>query len=202
MLMDIEKMLAGIREAGERYESSPRRPRPPMLMVWDGDAGEYVEARGKTCTALCASETRGRKAGDICGQRATQRIGDSPVCPHHYERAANHHFEMDIEERRRRFAIMEKTEAELKAAAKRLDAIARDRGLIYYVARADGLIKIGTSRQIAQRFRALKVRRSPGFSMSHRARRVTVLVRARTWSSVRATDIRRGIRTARLRCRP
>lgn len=126
-----------------------------MLVVWDHDAGGYVPATKEFCTARWASKNFHPRRGEVCGREASERVGDVWVCDHHYRRALNwHHEEIGRENRaNREFDIRQKLRHEEEM--RRWDATGSQ--IVYYVRRtSDGLIKIGTSTNTAQRMAALR----------------------------------------------
>jgi hypothetical protein len=112
-----------------------------------------------TCTARWATGGGAHRAGDLCGQPATERVGDSDLCPYHFGRALDWFYKRRIElpaERQR-----EHEESLRQAAADRRLA-AEARSIVYYLHRpADGLIKIGTSTDHKARFSDLRREHGP-----------------------------------------
>ncbi len=107
-----------------------------------------------TCAARWATGNGAHRAGDLCGQPATERVGDSDLCPYHFGRALDWFYRRRIElpaERQREH------EESLRQAAEARRLAAEARGIVYYLHRsADGLIKIGTSTDHKTRFGDLR----------------------------------------------
>jgi hypothetical protein len=107
-----------------------------------------------TCTARWATGNGAHRAGDLCGQPATERVGDSDLCPYHFGRALDWFYKRRIElpaERQREH------EESLRQAADAARLAAELRSIVYYLHRpADGLIKIGTSTDHKARFGDLR----------------------------------------------
>jgi T5orf172 domain len=107
-----------------------------------------------TCTARWATGDGAHRAGDLCGAPATERVGDSDLCPYHFGRALDWFYKRRIElpaERQREH------EESLRQAAEARRLAAEARSIVYYLHRpADGLIKIGTSTDHRTRFRDLR----------------------------------------------
>jgi hypothetical protein len=107
-----------------------------------------------TCTARWATGDGAHRAGDLCGDPATERVGDSDLCPYHFGRALDWFYRRRIElpaEHQREH------EESLRQAAEATRLAAEARSIIYYLHRpADGLIKIGTSTAHKTRFSDLR----------------------------------------------
>lgn len=158
-----------------------------LLVIWDESQGQYVQMPENVCLARWATGTLDRfgqidhSGGDICGREATDEVGDTPMCPHHHERAMKwldkerdrdayeRRVELEEElarERDRRAwpqAALEAKEKELRKWQRRLereeyriDQRLEQFCVIYYVRRADGLIKIGTTRELVNRMSSLQ----------------------------------------------
>jgi hypothetical protein len=107
-----------------------------------------------TCTARWATGNGTHRAGDLCGEPATERVGDSDLCPYHFRRALDWFYKRRIElpEERQR-----EHEESLRRAAGSARLAAEARSIVYYLHRpADGLIKIGTSTDHKKRFSDLR----------------------------------------------
>jgi len=154
---------------------------PPLLVAFDPVAGEYRRAEG-ICTAQWAQAQRGRIAGHICGREAGEQIGDVWLCEYHYQRARQWFKEVmpridrnqtiehlntiqaevsrrareDHNERMRLQYEEASRQRELDKERVRAEIAARaGRNLVYYLRRADGSIKIGTSGNVLSRASAL-----------------------------------------------
>jgi hypothetical protein len=133
-------------------------PHRPQLFVYDPGRGDYAEAGPDVCTARWAAGNGRHAAGDLCSAPATEHIGDSPVCHHHYERAMDwyHKYRADLPEQVRRTV----DEANRAAAEKaRLDAEARS--IVYFLRREDGMIKIGVTGGYRHRLSSLQREHGP-----------------------------------------
>lgn len=112
-----------------------------------------------TCTARWATGGGAHRAGDLCGQPATERVGDSDLCPYHFGRALDWFYKRRIElpkEHQRQH------EESLRQAAEARRLAAEARSIVYYLHRpADGLIKIGTSTDHKSRFSDLRREHGP-----------------------------------------
>jgi hypothetical protein len=107
-----------------------------------------------TCTARWATGNGAHRAGDLCGEPATERVGDSDLCPHHFGRALDWFYKRRIElpEERQR-----EHEESLRRAAEARRLAAEARSIVYYLHRPpNGLIKIGTSTDHKARFSSLR----------------------------------------------
>jgi len=112
-----------------------------------------------TCTARWATGNGAHRAGDPCGEPATERVGDSDLCPYHFGRALDWFYKRKIElpEQRQR-----EHEESLQRAAEARRLAAEARSIVYYLHRpADGLIKIGTSTNHKTRFSKLRYEHGP-----------------------------------------
>jgi hypothetical protein len=146
--------------------------RQPVLLVWDYDRQEYVIGVTRVCMALWASASSGHAKGDVCGEEPAHRVGDVPVCQHHYDRAEEWAWKVardehiavererdELEEERARWGTVlarrEKRRREIAAHAR-----AREReaaSLVYYIRRvSDGMVKIGFSSAISTRLSDLE----------------------------------------------
>lgn len=164
---------------------------PPLLMMFDPDAGEYREA-SRRCSALWAVATEGRDRGRHCAELATHQMADVLLCEHHYRRmrdwmntrdqrdqlaairtAQIAHEEQTrlARERTKQQRGLDKETARQRIALAKEEARERARAeeaaraeasLVYYVMRdSDSLIKIGTSRTLAKRLVTLKRESGP-----------------------------------------
>ena len=106
-----------------------------------------------TCTARWATGNGTHRTGDLCGRPATERVGDSDLCPHHFGRALDWFYKRRIELPAERQCEHEES---LRQAAEARRLAAEARSIVYYLRRADGLIKIGTSTSHQTRFADLR----------------------------------------------
>jgi hypothetical protein len=107
-----------------------------------------------TCTARWATGNGAHQAGDLCGQPATETIGDVDLCPHHFRRALDWFYKRRIELPKEH---QREHEESLRQAAEARRLAAEARSIVYYLHRpADGLIKIGTSTNHKARFSVLR----------------------------------------------
>jgi Meiotically up-regulated gene 113 len=112
------------------------------------------EERGVTCTARWATGGSAHRAGDLCGQPATERVGDSDLCPYHFGRALDWFYKRKIELPKE---LQREHEESLRQAAEARRLAAEARSIVYYLQRADGLIKIGFSTSYPTRLKSLRV---------------------------------------------
>jgi hypothetical protein len=108
-----------------------------------------------TCTARWATGSGAHRAGDLCGDPATERVGDSDLCPYHFDRALSWFYRRRIElpaEHQREH------EESLRQAAEASRLAAEARSIVYYLRRADGLIKIGFSARYPARLNSLRAK--------------------------------------------
>lgn len=112
-----------------------------------------------TCTARWATGNGAHQAGDLCGQPATETIGDIDLCPHHFRRALDWFYKRRIELPKEH---QREHEESLRQAAEARRLAAEARSIVYYLHRpADGLIKIGTSIDHKSRFSDLRREHGP-----------------------------------------
>lgn len=154
---------------------------PPVLMVLDPDRGEYVKSECR-CTARWAGDGDGFSAGQICGRPVTHNVADLWVCEQHFKRLrwwmhdrdgrttaallnqAHEVHKLEAELARERHQEAMRHQRELAAQQRVLDRqrvlaedVARaESSVVYYAQRSDGLIKIGTSRNLEGRLVTLK----------------------------------------------
>lgn len=154
---------------------------PPVLMVLDPDSGEYVKSECR-CTARWAGDGDGFSAGQICGRPVTHNVADLWVCEQHFKRLRwwmhdrdgrttaallnqaheVHRLETKLARERHQEALQQ--QRELARERRDLDrqrilaeeAARAESSVVYYAQRPDGLIKVGTSRSLAQRLLTLK----------------------------------------------
>jgi hypothetical protein len=106
------------------------------------------------CGARWATTSASHRAGDLCGQPATETIGDVALCPHHFQRALGWFY-------RRKIELPEQVQREASAARLRAAHQARleaeARSIVYATRRtSDGLIKIGTTAHYRKRMTDLR----------------------------------------------
>lgn len=107
-----------------------------------------------TCTARWATGDGAHRAGDLCGEPATERVGDSDLCPYHFGRAFDWFYKRRIELPKEH---QREHEESLRQAAEATRLAAEARSIVYYLHRpADDLIKIGTSTAHKTRFSDLR----------------------------------------------
>jgi hypothetical protein len=111
---------------------------PVFVMAYDTALGRYTESREPMCMTRWQSSGLGHAAGQLCGHAVVKTIGDTELCQHHYNRAA----EWQHAELRRQSADDDADGWHVET--RRWDAVASE--ITYYVRRSsDGLIKIGTT---------------------------------------------------------
>lgn len=115
-------------------------PHRPLFAVYDPAQGKYTEADLGVCTARWATGNGRHAAGDLCGAPAAERVGDTELCHHHYERAMDwyHKYRADLPEQNR--LMIEEAN---RAAAEKARLAAEARSIVYFLRREDGMIKIG-----------------------------------------------------------
>lgn len=106
------------------------------------------------CGARWASAGFDHEPGGQCGREVTERIGDTWVCLHHYQRA----WRMTVAPWKRDFlaTVEQEVARRLAEVAEIRETARREKSVVYYVRRADGLIKIGTTRKFARRMSDLR----------------------------------------------
>jgi hypothetical protein len=126
-----------------------------VLVAYDKNERGYGVPEDAICLARWASSNRQHAAGDLCGEPATELIGDTDLCWHHYERALKWFYKR-IEE------MPERAEEARKAAAEKARLIAEERSIVYYLhSETTGLIKIGFSTNYRNRLSALQGEHGP-----------------------------------------
>lgn len=113
------------------------------------------EDESPSCGARWATPNRSHDAGDSCGRRATERIGDVDLCLHHFHRALDWF-------RKRAEDAPERTEEMRRKIAGHERLLAEARSIVYYLRReADGMIKIGFTSAYKSRFSTLRAEHGP-----------------------------------------
>lgn len=115
---------------------------PAAVVIYDKAAGEYAVGAEGICTARWATGNADHEAGDICGAPAGEEIGDSELCHHHYDRAMKWFYDRKIDLPLRHQRQLEES---YRHAAERARLAAEARSIIYFLRRADGMIKIGVT---------------------------------------------------------
>lgn len=133
-------------------------PHRPLLAVYDPAEGKYTEAGLGICTARWATGNGRHVAGDLCGVPATESVGDTELCHHHYERAMGwyHKYRADLPEQVR----LTVDEAN-RVAAEKARLAAEARSIVYYLRREDGMIKIGFTGGYRHRLSSLQREHGP-----------------------------------------
>jgi hypothetical protein len=111
-----------------------------------------------TCTARWATGDGTHRAGDLCGEPATEWVGDSDLCPHHFGRALNWFYKRKIELPKER---QREHEESLRQAAEARRLAAEARSIVYFLRRGDGVIKIGFSTNYPARLNNLRGQHGP-----------------------------------------
>lgn len=124
-----------------------------LFAMYDTERGQYAQAGYGVCTARWATGNGNHLEGDLCGAPATERVGDTELCHHHYERAMDwyHKYRADLPERNR--LMIEEAE---HAAAEKARLAAEARSIIYFLRREDGMIKIGVTGRYRSRLSSLQ----------------------------------------------
>jgi hypothetical protein len=133
-------------------------PHRPLFAVYDHAQGKYTEAELGICTARWATGNGRHVAGDLCGAPATEQVGDTELCHHHYERAMDwyHKYRADLPEQNR--LMIEEAN---RAAAEKARLAAEARSIIYFLRREDGMIKIGVTGNYRHRLSSLQREHGP-----------------------------------------
>jgi hypothetical protein len=106
------------------------------------------------CGARWATTSASHCEGELCGQRATETVGDVDLCPHHFKRALDWFYARRIETPER---VQREIEAAQLRAAHQARLAAEGRSIVYALHRsADSHIKIGTTTRYRQRMNALR----------------------------------------------
>ncbi|MBA9003676.1 GIY-YIG nuclease family protein [Thermomonospora cellulosilytica] len=110
----------------------------------------YEDPKAEICSARWATGEFGdHGAGELCGRYAEERIGDVPVCRHHYKRALDW---VRTETRRERERLHAEAEARREAAEQKRAELFPP--LVYFVER-DGFVKIGYTTNLDKRIKAI-----------------------------------------------
>jgi hypothetical protein len=138
-----------------RTLEDPLNAFPPILAVYDTAQGKYAAAAEPACTARWATPNRAHDAGDLCGQPASERIGDVDLCLHHFHRALDWF-------RKRAEDAPERTEELRRKIAEHERLLAEARSVVYYLRReSDGMIKIGFTSAYKARLSTLRAEHGP-----------------------------------------
>jgi hypothetical protein len=150
-------------------------------MTFDPELGQYVPSEGR-CTARWAGRGDDFAEGQICGRPVSHSVADFWMCEKHYKRLRSWIHDVDgrasevlkkqeheqhrlaaslSRERHREQMELDREQAKQQRELDRERIRAEERAraaasVVYYVQRSDGLIKIGTSRQLAARLITLK----------------------------------------------
>ncbi len=120
-------------------------------VIRDAEALACADAERCVLLSRCVfpATLSGTVSAPLCGEPAVTDVGGAPVCDRHYSRALAWHREMSARE--------EKAEAQIEAEAdrRRQEEMrtwkADGSQIIYYLRRADGAVKIGTSTEFGRR---------------------------------------------------
>lgn len=129
--------------------------RPARVLAWNVDLGQYAVSVKPVCVATIM-----RGEGGLCGEAVHRTLGDIGLCAYHWDQIAQ--WREELPDRERQEMIADRRERELvqiqmEADHRRhVEQRRRDLGVIYYVRRADGLIKIGTTWRLRHRLSALR----------------------------------------------
>jgi hypothetical protein len=135
---------------------------PPVLVICDPADG-YRPARDDeaVCVARWASDGPGHLAAQLCGRPATRELAGIDLCIHHWRKAVDFHHEHwaclaydESQARARRSEAFRRDREQSERCAARGE-ILKDRAVVYYAQRADGMIKIGTTVHFKARMKAL-----------------------------------------------
>jgi hypothetical protein len=130
---------------------------PPVIAVWDASSNCYVQASASVCVSA------GDFPGSLCGAEVFRRLGGTPLCAEHYDRA--------LYDRRVIFR-QEDEDYGWSFEARRWDPDAME--VVYYLRRSDGLIKIGTTARFGARLSSLQGQHGPlQILLTHRGDRIS-----------------------------
>lgn len=129
--------------------------RPPVIAVWDPDAGGYVQASADVCVARWSTD----HPGILCGQEVFRRVGGASFCAHHYDRVLDSHASIVRQEDRESGwsldGLQDAPDPGWPIDARQWEPDAAE--VVYYIQRkSDGLIKIGTSGEFRVRLTHLR----------------------------------------------
>lgn len=139
--------------------------------VYLSQVGSGADPQGPVCVASQAA--LGRRSGDLhtlCGDPATRSIGKIRLCERHYDETAQWRDQRppaevmaDLDDRHARELDLIEREREYKQENHRrsVEYGLRQIALVYYLRRCDGLIKIGTSRNLKRRMNTLGKEHGP-----------------------------------------
>ena len=139
------------------------RVNPPAIVIYDRAADRYrvTGSDEVVCVSRWRSDGRDHLTGQICGRPAIKELAGIDLCGYHWRAAIDHHREhwaclaYDESNARRCRADAYQRRRELdQACASRAEAL-KDRAVVYYSRRADGMIKIGTTVHFKDRMKAL-----------------------------------------------
>lgn len=126
---------------------------------------DVANTRGRVCGASLPLDPDTPGYSPLCGARAPRTIGPVNLCEEHYLEAAA--WREQLPENARLADIADRRGAELDRARREmehratLEQLRRERAIIYYLRRSDGLIKIGTSHNPSSRFSTLTKEHGP-----------------------------------------
>lgn len=128
---------------------------PARVIVWNEYLGYSTVATKPVCVATVI-----QAEGVLCGDPVYRTLGDVGLCARHWDQIAawreqlpEHERQEMVTDRRERELVHIQMEADHRRA---VEQRRRDLGLIYYVQRADGLIKIGTTWKLRHRMSQLR----------------------------------------------
>jgi hypothetical protein len=133
----------------------------PVFLVHVG-AGN---AHGRVCGASIPPDPDLPDYALLCGAKAARAIGPVNLCEEHYIEAAAWREQLPADARLADIADrhaweLDKAERELKHRTT-LEQLRRERAIVYYLRRGDGLIKIGTTHRARSRFSTLAKEHGP-----------------------------------------
>lgn len=131
----------------------------PRVQVYDRAEGDYVTPEEDLCTARWAATGKFHDQGEICGEPATEKLGDFRVCEYHHERMLDWRLRKTLEEMRAVHA--EQLQLDKERIHAREAEWARFSFVYYLLRESDGIIKIGTSRRPYMRFTSLRSQHGP-----------------------------------------
>lgn len=150
MTSDITMAISSMCKIEDCYYCPRGVHHPNVLAIYNFAEGTYGRAGIDVCTARWASSRVGdHTEGEICGRHATAQIGDLTLCSHHATRLRDWAYDLVRREEQERISAENRERRE-----RRWDPDGPS--VVYYLRRADGLIKIGVSTRLHERKLALQ----------------------------------------------
>jgi ribosomal protein S14 len=121
-------------------------------VVRDAEAHAHAGAEHGVLLSACVfpASSPDRVSAPLCAEPAVADVAGAPACSHHYARALAWH--QGILDRDREAALQLEIEADRQREQEMGKWHAQGSQIIYYLRRADGAVKIGTSTEFVNRF--------------------------------------------------